>query len=217
VANPALSSLISRRIGNGWISDLAKLARLRDFAGEPSFLDELAAAKRENKQRLAAFVKQRLGVELPIEAMYVVQVKRVHEYKRQLLNCLYLIAEYQRRRAGDAAPGPVFIFAGKAAPGYQRAKLLIKLINQVADVVNHDPRVNRGLRAVFLPNYDVSLAELIHPAADLSVQISLAGTEASGTGNMKRMMNGALTIELHRAQRAVARRHRAGGERPLCA
>jgi len=120
----------------------------------------------------------------------------VHEYKRQLLNCLYLISEYQRRRATDDDSGParVFIFGGKAAPGYQRAKLIIKLINEVAAVVNADPRVRRHLRAVFLPNYDVSLAEVIMPAADLSVQISTAGTEASGTGNMKLMMNGALTI-----------------------
>jgi starch phosphorylase len=125
-----------------------------------------------------------------------VQVKRMHEYKRQLLNCLYLISEYQRLRTRDDGAGPnrVFIFGGKAAPGYLRAKLIIKLINEVASVVNADPRVNRRLRAILLPNYDVSLAELIIPAADLSVQISLAGTEASGTGNMKLMMNGALTI-----------------------
>jgi glycogen phosphorylase len=211
VANPGLSLALTRRIGGDWISDLGALARLRDFASDPSFLLELAQIKRENKQRLAAYVKGRLGVELSSEAMFIAQVKRMHEYKRQLLNCLYLISEYQRCRALQHealqhealqhVPGPheplpsrVFIFAGKAAPGYLRAKLIIKLINEVASVVNADPRVQRDLRAVLLPNYDVSLAELILPAADLSVQISLAGTEASGTGNMKLMMNGALTI-----------------------
>jgi glycogen phosphorylase len=195
-ANPALSGVIERRIGSDWVSNLDQLTRLLDSATDPRLLAELAQAKRENKQRLAAAVQRRLGVELLEDAMFVVQVKRMHEYKRQLLNCLYLIAEYQRERATEEASGPsrVFVFAGKAAPGYRRAKLIIKLINEVANVVNADPRANRRLRAVFMPNYDVSTAELIIPAADLSVQISLAGTEASGTGNMKLMMNGALTI-----------------------
>jgi starch phosphorylase len=196
VSNPTLASLIERRIGRGWISDLAELARLLDFGSDEGFLSELADSKRINKLRLAELVRRETGVELIADAMFVVQVKRMHEYKRQLLNCLYLIAEYLRLRTSDDAGGPgrVFIFGGKAAPGYQRAKLIIKLINEVAAVVNADPRVNRRLCAVFLPNYDVSLAEVIMPAADLSVQISLAGTEASGTGNMKLMMNGALTI-----------------------
>jgi starch phosphorylase len=196
VANPLLSHAITRRIGDGWLSDLAELGRLTDFASDAAFLQELDAAKRANKQRLAAVVKHETGIELIEDAMYVVQVKRLHEYKRQLLNCLYLISEYQQHRAAARTPGPnrVFIFGGKAAPGYRRAKLIIKLINEVAQVVNMDHLVNQHLRAVFIPNYDVSLAEVIMPAADLSVQISLAGTEASGTGNMKLMMNGALTI-----------------------
>jgi glycogen phosphorylase len=196
VANPLVSQAITRRIGEGWISDLAELGRLTDFASDPALLSELDEAKRANKRRLLAVVKHDAGVELLEDAMYVVQVKRLHEYKRQLLNCLYLISEYQHHRAAAKAPAPnrVFIFGGKAAPGYRRAKLIIKLINEVADVVNIDHLVNQHLRAVFIPNYDVSLAEVIMPAADLSVQISLAGTEASGTGNMKLMMNGALTI-----------------------
>jgi starch phosphorylase len=196
VANPLVSQAITRRIGEGWISDLAELGRLTDFASDAALMSELAEAKRVNKHRLVAVVKHDAGVELLEDAMYIVQVKRLHEYKRQLLNCLYLISEYQQRRAAAKAPGPnrVFIFGGKAAPGYRRAKLIIKLINEVADVVNVDHLVNQHLRAVFIPNYDVSLAEVIMPAADLSVQISLAGTEASGTGNMKLMMNGALTI-----------------------
>jgi len=201
VANPGLSLALTRRIGGDWVSDLGALRRLHDVAGDSGFLLELAQVKRENKQRLAAHVKELLGVELSSEAMFIVQIKRMHEYKRQLLNCLYLISEYQRCRSlhreqvqQGPLPSRVFIFAGKAAPGYLRAKLIIKLINEVAAVVNADSRVQHELRAVLLPNYDVSLAELILPAADLSVQISLAGTEASGTGNMKLMMNGALTI-----------------------
>src|SRR5690606_9647159 len=196
IANPLLSQAITKRIGNGWIADLAELERLLEHASDAGLLQELEEAKRANKHRLAALVKHEMGVELLEDAMYVVQVKRLHEYKRQLLNCLYLIAEYQQHRATGKASGPnrVFIFGGKAAPGYRRAKLIIKLINEVAAVVNSDHLVNQHLRAVFVPNYDVSLAEVIMPAADLSVQISLAGTEASGTGNMKLMMNGALTI-----------------------
>jgi starch phosphorylase len=195
VANPLLSRAITQRIGDGWLRDLAELGRLADFASDPALMSELAQAKHANKQRLVGVVKHEAGVELLEDAMYVVQVKRLHEYKRQLLNCLYLISEYQQQRAHEASgPNRVFIFGGKAAPGYRRAKLIIKLINEVADVVNMDHLVNQHLRAVFIPNYDVSLAEVIMPAADLSVQISLAGTEASGTGNMKLMMNGALTI-----------------------
>jgi starch phosphorylase len=196
VANPSLSAVIQRRIGNGWAANLDELTRLLDFASDPGLLTELLEAKRQNKVRFVAAVQKRVGVELLLDAMFVVQVKRLHEYKRQLLNCLYLVSEYQRQRVTNDGQGPkrVFVFAGKAAPGYRRAKLIIKLINEVASVVNADPRANHRLRAVFLPNYDVSIAESIMPAADLSVQISLAGTEASGTGNMKLMMNGALTI-----------------------
>lgn len=196
VANPALSRVIEARIGDAWHADLGELQRLLEFSSDTRLLHELDEAKRENKRRLAAYVRKTSGVELLEEAMFIVQVKRMHEYKRQLLNCLYLVSEYQRLRDGGAGHGPqrVFIFGGKAAPGYFRAKLIIKLINEVANVINTDPRVNQQLRAVFLTNYDTSLAERIVPAADLSVQISLAGTEASGTGNMKLMMNGALTI-----------------------
>jgi starch phosphorylase len=196
VCNPDLAASITRRIGDGWMRDLAQLRGLEKFADEPEFQYEIRAAKRRNKERLANWIGRRLGVQVSPGAMFDVQVKRLHEYKRQLLNLLHVIARYHRLLDdpdGDLVPR-VVIFGAKAAPAYSRAKLIIKLINDVARTINADRRTHDRLRVLFLPNYGVSLAERIIPAADLSEQISTAGTEASGTGNMKFAMNGALTI-----------------------
>ncbi len=195
-ANPLLAQLITARIGNGWITDLAQLRRLAPLADDPEFQQAFRAIKRANKERLARLVARWLGVEVPADALFDVQVKRIHEYKRQLLNVLHVITLYNRlrgNRPADPVPRTV-IFAGKAAPSYFLAKLIIKLITQAADVINNDPAVAGLLKVVFIPNYDVSTAMAIIPAADLSEQISMAGTEASGTGNMKLALNGALTI-----------------------
>ena len=195
-ANPGLASLITRRQGNGWLTELDRLRALENIAGDREFQDKFCAVKRENKQRLAAFIAQRLDIAVSPEALFDVHVKRIHEYKRQLLNLLHVVVRYNRLRNGahaDAVPRVVMI-AGKAAPAYAMAKLVIKLANDIADVVNHDPAIGDRLKLVFIPNYDVSTAQDIIPAADLSEQISTAGTEASGTGNMKFAINGALTI-----------------------
>jgi starch phosphorylase len=195
-ANPDLSRLISRAIGKSWITHLHELRKLEPFADDPGFRAEFAAIKRANKDRLADIVGQRLGIDLSVDSLFDVQIKRIHEYKRQLLNLLHVITRYSRIRANpmiDLLPRTVII-GGKAAPGYVLAKLIIKLVNDVADVVNNDPLVGDKLKVVFVPNYNVSTAELVMPAAELSEQISTAGTEASGTGNMKMSMNGALTI-----------------------
>ena len=195
-ANPLLAALITSRIGDGWIKDLTQLRRLIPFADDPSFHREFAAVKRANKQRLAAQLKSSLGVEIDVDSLFDVQIKRIHEYKRQLLNVLHVVTLYKRLcdfPQGEYVPRSV-IFGGKAAPGYAIAKLIIKLINDVADIVNNDMRIRGRLKLVFVPNYGVSVAENIIPAADLSQQISTAGTEASGTGNMKLALNGALTI-----------------------
>ncbi len=194
-ANPALCRLISSRIGTAWVRDLERLRELEPHVEDPAFLREFAAAKQANKARLAELVARTAGVSLPPEALFDVQVKRIHEYKRQLLNLLHVLTLYRRIRGGMEVGVPrAVIFAGKAAPGYRMAKAIIKLINDVADVVNHDPAVGGRLRVAFVPNYNVSLAEVIIPGAELSEQISLAGTEASGTSNMKFALNGALTI-----------------------
>jgi starch phosphorylase len=193
-ANPALSALISSHIGKDWLKDLDQLRRLAPLAADAEFRAGFARVKRDNKVRLAEMIERRLGVRVDPDSMYDVQIKRIHEYKRQLLNVLHVITLYNRIRAGGDPPPRTVIFGGKAAPGYQMAKLVIRLINDVADIANNDPRVRSLLKVVFIPNYDVSTAELIIPAADLSEQISTAGTEASGTGNMKLAMNGALTI-----------------------
>ena len=195
-ANPDLSLAITERIGEGWVTDLSQLERLLELRDDEVFGEAVRAAKLSNKRRLAAYVRRTQGLTLNVESSFDIQVKRLHEYKRQLLNCLHVISLYQdiKRDAGlDMAPR-TFVFGGKAAPGYFMAKLHIRLINAVADVINSDPAVRDRLRVVFVPNYSVSLAELIIPAADLSEQISTAGKEASGTGNMKFAMNGALTI-----------------------
>ena len=195
-ANPGLASLISSKIGSGWITDLDQLRGLEPFADDRDFQTEWQAIKRANKERLAALIHNECAIEVNLDSMFDIQVKRIHEYKRQLLNCLHVISLYHqilRRPDLDLAPRTV-IFAGKAAPTYWKAKLIIKLITSIAEVVNYDPRVGDRLRVVFLPNYNVSQAEVIMPAADLSEQISTAGTEASGTGNMKFSLNGALTI-----------------------
>ncbi len=195
-ANSKLAKLISAKIGTSWITDLDKLRGLEKFAAKDQFCESWREVKFDNKKRLATLIKKRCNIEVDPTSMFDVQVKRIHEYKRQLLNCLHVIALYQRlvrTPEKDSVPRTV-IFAGKAAPSYWKAKLIIKLITSVAEVVNNDPRIGGKLRVVFLPNYNVSMAEIIMPAADLSEQISTAGTEASGTGNMKFSLNGALTI-----------------------
>jgi glycogen phosphorylase len=199
VANPDLAKLISARTSDAWLSDPDRLRDLEPFAADAEFQSAFAAVKLKNKQRLAAIVKERHGATLDVNSMFDVHVKRIHEYKRQLLNILHVVARYNRIRHGntrDMQPRTV-IFAGKAAPGYTMAKQIVHLINSVADIVNNDPVVDGWLKVVFIPNYDVQTAEDVIPAGDLSQQISMAGTEASGTGNMKFALNGALTIATH--------------------
>ncbi|NYZ12019.1 glycogen/starch/alpha-glucan phosphorylase [Azospirillum sp. RWY-5-1] len=195
-ANRPLSDLITSRIGEGWIHDLSALDALKPKADDVVFREEFRRAKRKNKKRLAAYLARQTGVEINVDSLFDVQVKRIHEYKRQLMNILQTIALYNDMRDSPTVTWtPVTkIFAGKAAPAYHMAKLIIKLINDVGKVVNHDPSVHDNLKVVFLPNYNVTAAEIIMPAADLSEQISTAGMEASGTGNMKLALNGALTI-----------------------
>ncbi len=194
--NPDLTAFITKTIGEAWTHDLSQLARLAPYAEDPIFRKRWRAIKRANKERLAAYAQNELGITLDAGALFDVQVKRIHEYKRQLLNALHVIHLYDRICRGDIAGWTprVIIFGGKAAPGYQMAKRIIKLINNIANVVNADPLVGDRLRVVFLPNYRVTAMETICPGTDLSEQISTAGKEASGTGNMKFMLNGALTI-----------------------
>jgi glycogen phosphorylase len=195
-ANPGLATLITDKIGRGWENNLSELTKLLPYANDAAFRKEFAAVKMANKKRLAGIIEERLGITVPVNAMFDVQVKRIHEYKRQLLNLLHVITRYNRIRRnpnGDYVPR-VVVFAGKAAPGYYMAKRIIKLINCVADVVNNDPAVHDKLKLIFLPNYDVTTAQNIMPAANLSEQISTAGMEASGTGNMKLQLNGAITM-----------------------
>lgn len=194
--NPDLSQLISETIGDKWVTELTELKKLESYAHDAAFQQKWHAAKRLNKQRLAALVQQSCGVEFNPDAMFDIQVKRIHEYKRQLLNVLHVIHLYDRIKRGDTEglTKRCVLFGGKAAPGYVMAKQIVKLINNVASIVNNDEEVGDWLKVVFLPNYQVSAMEVICPAADLSEQISTAGKEASGTGNMKFMMNGAVTI-----------------------
>jgi len=194
--NPKLAALISSRIGPGWEVDLDKLEGLVPFATDPSFQAEWRAVKLSNKERLAKSLLQQFNIELDPTHLLDTQVKRIHEYKRQLLNILHVVALYQSYKASppfDVVPR-TFLFGGKAAPGYDMAKRIIHLINAVGQVVNSDAKVRNHLRVIFVPNYGVSLAELIIPATDVSEQISTAGMEASGTGNMKFALNGALTV-----------------------
>ncbi|MFA5626000.1 MAG: glycogen/starch/alpha-glucan phosphorylase [Thiohalomonadaceae bacterium] len=195
-ANRGLSALISSHLGEDWKTDLEQLRRLEALADDNDFRNEFRQVKHANKERLAARIARQLNMEIDTDSLFDVHIKRIHEYKRQLLNVLHIVTLYNRIRhnpTGDFLPRTI-IFAGKAAPGYAAAKLIIHLINAVADIVNHDPQIRGLLKVVFLPNYDVSSAGVIIPAADLSEQISTAGTEASGTGNMKLALNGALTI-----------------------
>ncbi len=197
-ANPRMTALISSKIGEDWIADLSQLEKLKPLAapGHEAFHAEWRAAKRANKERLAELVEAECGVPFDPSALFDVQVKRIHEYKRQLLNVLHVIHLYNRIKHGrlEGWVDRCVLIGGKAAPGYVMAKRIIKLVNSVADVVNRDPDVNGRLKVAFLPNYRVSSMEIIAPATDLSEQISTAGKEASGTGNMKFMMNGAVTI-----------------------
>ena len=208
-ANPSLSQLISESIGENWITHLDDLKKLEKFSSDAGFLGAMAKIKRSNKGQLASWTKKNLGIVLNPDAIFDVQVKRLHEYKRQLMLALYIVMFYNRLLA-DKSYDPVprqFIFAAKAAPGYYMAKLIIRFIHGIAGVVNSNPKTRGKLSVAFLPDYRVSLAEKIMPAAEVSEQISLAGMEASGTGNMKFMMNGAITVgtydganvEIHRA------------------
>jgi starch phosphorylase len=195
-ANPMLAELITEFIGDQWITDLAQLKKLEKFVDDAAFRKRFREAKKHNKELLTQVIFHETGIAVDPASLFDVQVKRLHEYKRQLLLVLYIIVLYDRLKMNpglDIVPR-TFIFGAKAAPGYFMAKLIIKLIHQVAEVIDRDPQVREKIKVVFLPNYRVSLAERIIPAADLSEQISLAGTEASGTGNMKMQLNGAVTI-----------------------
>lgn len=196
LCNLALSDLISEKVGDGWISDLFKLKKLTEMSENQDFQKHWLEVKKVNKTRLTQYIRKQYHVELNPDSIFDCQVKRIHEYKRQFLNALHIITLYNRIKSNpkETIIPRTIIFAGKAAPGYFRAKLIIKLINSIAQVVNNDPAIGDKLKVIFLANYSVSLAQKIIPAADLSEQISTAGMEASGTGNMKFALNGALTI-----------------------
>ncbi|CAH2018802.1 unnamed protein product [Acanthoscelides obtectus] len=196
LCNPSLSDLITEKIGDEWTVHLDQLTKLKQWAKDPNFQRAVQKVKQENKLRLAQLLEKDYGVKINPSSMFDIHVKRIHEYKRQLLNCLHIITLYNRIKKNPSAKftARTIMIGGKAAPGYYVAKKIIKLINMVANVVNNDPIVGEKLKVIYLENYRVTLAEKIIPAADLSEQISTAGTEASGTGNMKFMLNGALTI-----------------------
>ncbi len=196
LSNPGLRELLNRTLGAGWLTDVSQLSRLAPYAEDADFRQQWCDIKLHNKKVLADYIQQRTGVTLDPSWMFDIQVKRIHEYKRQHLNVLHIITQYMRLKANPQlhVPPRAFIFGGKAAPGYFMAKRIIKLINAVAETINHDPAVNTRMKVVFVPNFNVKNAHSIYPAADLSEQISTASKEASGTGNMKFMMNGALTI-----------------------
>ncbi len=195
-ANTGLTSLINSKIGNGWVINLEELKGLEKFVNDKEFIKKFGEVKLANKQRLTKVIQKTTGVLVNPESMFIVHAKRIHEYKRQLMTILQVIGDYLDIIKDNKKPAvaKTYIFAGKAAPSYNFAKLIIKLINNVADVVNNDARVNEMLKVVFIPDYKVSLAEVLIPAADLSIQSSTAGFEASGTGNMKFALNGALTL-----------------------
>ena len=195
-ANPGLSQLITQHIGTAWVTQLTQLSQLIPLAENQDFCTAFRAVKHANKEKFALFVQKTLGIQINTQSLFDVQIKRIHEYKRHLLKILHVITCYNRIRHNpqtNIVPRTI-IFSGKSAPGYVMAKLIIKLINNVAEVINNDPTIGDRLKVVFIPNYDVSKAQQIIPAADLSEQISTAGMEASGTGNMKLALNGALTI-----------------------
>jgi starch phosphorylase len=196
LANPPLSHAISEAIGDGWITDLSQLTRLKPLAGDASFQEAFFRAKREAKLRFADWLKSSSGQTVDPSSIFDCQVKRIHEYKRQLLNALRIVVLYNRLRNNPQMEmyPRTFFFAGKAAPSYKLAKVIIKFINNLAGAIEGDPAVRRWIKVVFLPDYNVSLAERLIPASDVSNQISTAGYEASGTSNMKFMMNGALTL-----------------------
>ncbi len=195
-ANPPLAALISKTIGKEWITDFYKLKKLKPFAHDPLFRKEFAETKKKAKERLAKVLLNEYSIEINTNSIIDVQIKRIHEYKRQLLNALHIVMLYRELKSNNPETfTPVtFLFGGKAAPGYERAKLIIKFINNISAVINNDKTIQDRIKVFFIPNYRVSLAEKIIPAADISEQISTAGTEASGTGNMKFMCNGALTL-----------------------
>jgi glycogen phosphorylase len=194
VANPALSELLDDVLGDGWCRNLELLHGLADHAEDPAFLERWQQVKDRGKRRLIDHVQSKLGVLLDHSSLFDVQVKRIHEYKRQHLAALLIVDRYLRLREGEDLPPRTFLFGGKAAPGYAMAKLIIRLIVGIAEIVNHDPAMAGRLRVIFLPNFNVSQGQLVYPAVDLSEQISMAGKEASGTGNMKMALNGAVTI-----------------------
>ena len=196
LCNQSLSDTIADKIGEGWIVNLSQLRQLEPLVANDNFVRSIYKVKQENKMKLAQYLEKEYKIKVDPSAMFDMQVKRIHEYKRQLLNVLHVITLYNRIRKNPNGKfvSRVVMIGGKAAPGYYMAKKIIKLISNVASIINNDPCVKDRLKLIFLENYRVSLAEKIIPAADLSEQISLAGTEASGTGNMKFMLNGALTI-----------------------
>ena len=195
-ANPRLSSLLMEKLGEGWVMDLYKLEKLNTFKNDKSFCDRWMDIKKQNKESLARYISSSMNINIDPGSIFDVQIKRIHEYKRQMLFAFYIISQYLRLKESpnEFIYPRTFMIGGKAAPSYSMAKLTIKFINNIADIINRDKSVNAKIRLVFLENYRVSLAEKIFPASDLSEQISTAGTEASGTGNMKFMMNGALTV-----------------------
>jgi starch phosphorylase len=196
LSNPKLTALLTRHIGERWISDLEALQEIEPLSGDAGFQSEWRQVKADNKEVLAAFIKERTGVIVDPGSLFDIQVKRLHEYKRQHLTVLHVVTLYNRlKRTNPAGAVPrTVIFGGKAAPGYRMAKLIIKLVNAVGSVINEDPAVSGLLKVVFLPDFNVKNSHRVYPAAELSEQISTAGKEASGTGNMKFAMNGALTI-----------------------